>query len=179
MCDLALCQLDKMERKKTAGLLQLLPILEKPWESIFMDFIGKFPKVSDCKSIFVIVYRFSKYVVFIPAPEECPSEEAARLFFSNVVRYFGLPKDIISDRDARFTRKFWVDLFKLLGSELKFSTGNHPQTDGQTERVNALLEEYLRHFVTTSQKNWVDLLDAAQFCYNLHRSSSTRVSPFE
>ncbi len=61
----------------------------------------------------------------------------------------------------------------------KFSTANHPQTDGQTERINALLEEDLRHYVTASQKNWVDLLDSAQFCYNLHRSSSTGMSPFE
>ena len=144
-----------------------------------MDFISGFPKVSDYKSIFVVVDQFSKYAVFIPAPDACPAEVAARLFFSNVVKYFGLPKDIISDRDTRFTGKFWVELFKLLGSELKFSTANHPQTNGQTERVNALLEEYLRHFVTASQKNWVDLLDAAQFCYNIHRSSSTGVSPFE
>ena len=118
-----------------------------------MDFISGFPKVSDYKSILVVVDRFSKYAVFIPAPDACPAKVAAILFFSNVVKYFGLPKDIISDRDARFTGKFWVELFKLLGSELKFSTANHPQTDGQTERVNALLEEYLRHFVTASQKN--------------------------
>ena len=144
-----------------------------------MDFIGGFPKVSDCKSIFVIVDQFSKYAVFIPAPEACPAEEAARLFFNNVVRYFRLPKDIISDRDARFIGKFLVEFFKLLGSELKFLTANHPQTDGQMERVNALLEEDLRHFVTSSHKNWVGLLDAAQFCYNLHRSSSTGMSPFE
>ena len=66
-----------------------------------------------------------------------------------------------------------------MGSELKFSTANHPQTDGQTERMNALLEEYLRHYVTASQRNWVDLLDSAQFCSNLHRSSATGMSPFE
>ena len=64
-----------------------------------------------------------------------------------------LPKDIVSDRDAWFTSQFWVELFKLLGSELKFFTANHPQTDGQTERINALLEEYLRHYVTATQKN--------------------------
>ncbi|RVW98465.1 Transposon Tf2-8 polyprotein [Vitis vinifera] len=121
------CQMDKTERKKAAGLLQPLPIPEKPWESISMDFISGFPK------------------------------EAAKLFFSNVVKHFGLPRDIVSDRDARFTGKFWVELFKLLGSELKFSTANHPQTDGQTERINALLEEYLRHY----------------------RSSATGMSPFE
>ena len=66
-----------------------------------------------------------------------------------------------------------------MGSELKFSTANHPQTDGQTERINALLEEYLRHYVIATQKNWVDLMDTAQLCYNLQRSSGTRMSPFE
>ncbi|RVW82471.1 Transposon Tf2-8 polyprotein [Vitis vinifera] len=155
------CQMDKTERKKVVGLLQPLPILERPWENISIDFITGFPKVRDFKSVFVVVDRFSKYVVFIPVPDACPAEEVARLFFSNVVKHFGLPKDIVSDRDARFTCRFWVELFKLLGSELKFSTANHPQIDGQTERINALLEEYLRHYVTATQNNWVDLMDTA------------------
>ncbi|KAL0284599.1 UNVERIFIED_CONTAM: Transposon Ty3-I Gag-Pol polyprotein [Sesamum angustifolium] len=67
----------------------------------------------------------------------------------------------------------------MMGTELKFSTANHPQTDGQTERVNALVEDYLRHYVSASQRNWVDLLDVAQFSYNLHKSSATGMSPFE
>ena len=66
-----------------------------------------------------------------------------------------------------------------MGSELKFSIANHPQTDGQTEMINAVLEDYLRHYVTASQRNWLDLLDSAQFAYNLHKSSSTEMSPFE
>ena len=173
------CQLDNMEKKKMAGLLQLLPILEKPWQGISMDFITGFPKASDCKSIFVVVDRFSKYSVFMAAPEACLAEEAANLFFSHVVKRVGLPKDIVSDRDARFTGRFWVELFKLLGSELKFSTANHPQTDDQIERINALLEEYFRHYVTATQKNWVDLLDSTQLCYNLHRSFATGMNPFE
>ena len=171
--------MDKTERKKAIGLLQPLPIPTRPWDSISMDFITGFPKVRDFKSIFVVVDRFSKYVVFIPASDACPEEKAAKLFFNNVVKHFGLPRDIVSDRDARFTGRFWVELFKLLGSELKFSTANHPQTNGQTERINALLEEYLMHYVTATQKNWVDLLDTAHLCYNLQRSSKTRMSPFE
>ena len=86
---------------------------------------------------------------------------AVGLFFANVVKHFGVPADIVSDRDARFTGRFWTSLFGLLGSKLKFSTANHPQTDGQTERTNAVLEEYLRHFVTASQTDWLELLDAA------------------
>ncbi|KAL5775969.1 hypothetical protein ACOSP7_013526 [Xanthoceras sorbifolium] len=173
------CQLDKTERREQAGLLQPLPIPKKPWVSISMDFIVGFPAIDGARSILVVVDRFSKYAVFIPAPHACPADKAAELFFKNVVKWFGVPGDIVSDRDARFTGKFWTYLFKLMGSELKFSTANHPQTDGQTERINALLEEYLRHYVTASQRNWVELLDVAQFCYNLHKSSATGMSPAE
>ena len=147
------CQLDKIEKKKMEGLLQPLPIPEKPWQSISMDFIMGFPKARECKSIFVVVDRFSKYSVFMAALEACLAEKATNLFFSHVEKHFGLPKDIINDRYARFTGRFWVELFKLLSSELKFSTANHPQTDGQTKRINALLEEYLRHYVTATQKS--------------------------
>ena len=109
--------------------------------------------VCDFKSIFVIVDRFSKYSVFIPAPSACPAEDVTRLFFSHVVKHFGLPRDIVSDRDAQFTNCFWVELFKLLGSKLKFSIANHPQTYGQIERINALPDEYLKHCVMATQKN--------------------------
>lgn len=137
------CQLDKTERKKAARLLQPLPVPEKPWVSISMDFISGFPKINEIRSIMVIVDHFSKYAIFIPAPHACPVDIAADLFYKYVVKYIGLPEDIISDRDTRFTGKFWTVLFNLLGFELKFSTTNHPQTDGQNERMNGLLEEYL------------------------------------
>ena len=91
-----------------------------------MDFIKRFPKVRECKSIFVMDDWFSKYSVFMAASKACPAEEVANLFFSHVVKHCGLPKDIVSDQDARFTGRFWVELFKLLGLELKFSTTNHP-----------------------------------------------------
>ncbi|CAL9127284.1 unnamed protein product, partial [Musa textilis] len=97
----------------------------------------------------------------------------------NVVKYWGVPHNIISDRDARFLGRFWTELFKLLGSKLYFSTSLHPQTDGQTERINSLLEQYLRHYVSANQRDWVKLLDIAQFSYNLQRSSASNKSPFE
>ena len=134
-------QVDKTERKKEAGFLQSLSILERPWQCVSMDFIAGFPKVEGFRSILVVVDKFSKYVVFIPAPSESLAEEAARIFFSNVVKHFGMPEDIVSDRDTRLTGRFWVELFKMWGTECKFSTTNQPQTDGQTERVNQMLEE--------------------------------------
>ena len=79
-----------------------------------------------------------------------PVDVAAKLFFRNAVKYFELLEDIISDRDTRFTGRFWTVLFGLFGSEMKFLTITYPQTSGQIERINALLEEYLSHYVITS-----------------------------
>ncbi|KAL0438705.1 UNVERIFIED_CONTAM: Transposon Ty3-I Gag-Pol polyprotein [Sesamum latifolium] len=173
------CQLDKVERKKEAGLLQPLPIPEGPRQSVSMDFITGFPKVNSMASILIVVDRFSKYGIFIVAPYACPTETAAELFFKYVTTYFGVPRDIISDGDTKFIGQFWTAMFNMLGTELKFSTANYPQTDGQTERVNALVEDYLRHYVTANQRNLVILLDLAQFSYNLHKSSSAGMGPFE
>ena len=144
-----------------------------------MDFIDGFPKVEGFGLVLVVVDSFSKYVVFIPVPSECPIEEAARIFFSNVVKHFRMLEDIVSDRDTWFTCRFWVQLFDMWGTKCKFSTANRPQTDSQTERVNQNLEEYLHHYVTASQKNWLELLEPAQLSYNLQRSSATSMSPFE
>ncbi|WMV33116.1 hypothetical protein MTR67_026501 [Solanum verrucosum] len=156
-----------------------MPIPERPWLSVSMDFIFAFPKVDGMASIMVVVDRFSKYSIFIAAPNLCSSEIAAKLFYKYVVKYFGVPADIVSGRDTRFTGKFWTALFNKMGTKLKFSTANHPQTDGQTERINHLLEEYLRHYVTTSQRNWVALLDTTLLYYNLHKLSATEMSTFK
>ncbi|KAK3039204.1 hypothetical protein RJ639_029061 [Escallonia herrerae] len=94
-------------------------------------------------------------------------------------RYWGMPQDIVSDRDSRFTGNFWTELFKLFGSQLSRSSSYHPESDGQTERFNSMLEEYLRHFVSATQKNWVKLLDVAQLCFNSRKSSSTGKSAFK
>ncbi|KAG8368869.1 hypothetical protein BUALT_Bualt15G0091500 [Buddleja alternifolia] len=173
------CQQDKTVNQQPAGLLKPLPIPNRPWESVSMDFISALPKSKGFGSIMVIIDRFSKYGSFIACSRDCTTKEAARAFFKNVVKYWGLPKSIISDRDPRFTGRLWTELFKLLGSELCFSTSFHPQTDGQTERVNALLECYLRHFVSANQHDWAKILDVAQFSYNLQRNEATGKSPFE
>ncbi|CAL1353301.1 unnamed protein product [Linum trigynum] len=144
-----------------------------------MDFIIGLPKVDGCGCIMVVVDRFSKYGVFIPGPKDLTAGDAARLFFKNVVKYWGIPSNIVSDRDGRFTGRFWRELFKIMGSNLNFSTAFHPQSDGQTERVNALLEVYLRYYVSANQRDWVKLMDTTQFSYNLHRNESTNTSPFE
>lgn len=118
-----ICQQDKVENKEPGGLLEPLPVAERPWDSVTMDFITALPLSG---SIMVVVDRFSKYATFIPAPPDCKAEEAAPFFLKNVVKYWGLPRTIISDRDPRFTGQFWTELFPLLGSELHFSTSFHP-----------------------------------------------------
>ncbi|KAL0402123.1 UNVERIFIED_CONTAM: Transposon Tf2-12 polyprotein [Sesamum latifolium] len=130
-------------------------------------------------SIIVVVDRLSKYATFITAPKHVTTEGMAHLFFKHIVKYWGLSKDIVSDRDSRFTGVFWTELFKILGSKLSMSTSYHPQFDGQTERFNSMLEEYLRHFVRGTQKDWVKLLDVAQLCFNAQKSSSTNKSAFK
>ena len=91
--------------------------------------------------MFVVIDRFSKYAMFIVAPNTCIIEVAANLFYRNVVKYFSLLEYIMSDRDFCFTSSFWIVLFRLLGTQLKFSTVNHSQTDGQIERINVVLED--------------------------------------
>ncbi|KAK3016950.1 hypothetical protein RJ639_007326 [Escallonia herrerae] len=94
-------------------------------------------------------------------------------------RYWGMPQDIVSDQDSRFTGNFWIELFKLFGSQLSMSSSYHPELDGQTEQFNSMIEEYLRHFVSATQKNWVKLLYVAQLCFNSRKSSSTGKSAFK
>ena len=173
------CQQDKVEQHQPGGLLEPLPIEERPWESVTMDFIIDLPKSEGYGSIIVVVDRFSKYATFIAALKDYTAEETTKLFLKNVVKYWGLPKFIISDRDSSFIGKFWIELFKLMSTKLHSSTSFHPQTDGQTERVNALLELYLRHFVSANQTDWAKLLDVAQFSYNIQRSEAIERSLFE
>ena len=121
-----ICQQDKVEMQKPAGMLDPLPMPTRPWESISLDFIVGLPKVGDLGSILVVIDRFSKYATFIPAQKYCTAEDTARLIFKNVVKYWGVPQSIISDRDPRFTRSFWRELFKILGSQLNISSSYHP-----------------------------------------------------
>ncbi|GLT72473.1 hypothetical protein SLA2020_444050 [Shorea laevis] len=117
-----------------------------------MDFLGGFPKVEGMDTVMVIVDRLSKYIVFIAV------DMAAKLFFTHAVKIFELLEDIISDRDPKFTGRFWTALINMMGFELKFFTSYDPQTDGKTKRVNTLLEDYFRHYASTSHKNWLELL---------------------
>lgn len=113
-----ICQQDKVEHDRQIGLLEPLPIPSRPWESISMDLITGLPEADGFATIIVIIDRISKYATFIPASKHCPAEETARLFVKHVVKYWGIPSNVVSDRDPRFTGRFWSQLFKLLAVEL-------------------------------------------------------------
>jgi hypothetical protein len=130
-------------RQKEAGLLQPLPIPERPSVSVSMDLVVGFLKVDGMDAVMVVVDKFLKYAIFMATPSVCTTEVAASLFYKHMVKYFGVLLYVVSDRDVRFTGRLWIVLFGLMGTMLKFSTTNHLQTDGHTEKINALLEDYL------------------------------------
>ncbi|KAH9688170.1 Endonuclease [Citrus sinensis] len=129
------CQQDKVDHQLPAGLLEPLPLATRPWESVSMDFITSMPKSEGCESIMVVVDRYSKYATFIAAPVDCKADEAARLFVKHIVKLWGVPKSIVNDRDPRFTGRFWTELFKMLGTDLKFSD-KLPPTNGWADRAH-------------------------------------------
>jgi len=154
-------------------------IPEKPWMHISADFITKLPLAQGYDSILVVVDRLTKMVHFIPTMEKTLAEELARLFRDNVWKLHRLPKSIISDQGPQFVAGIMQKLNKMLGIESKLSTVFHPQTDGQTERVNQELEQYLRMFIDHRQEQWPEWLGTAEFTYNNKAHSSTRTSPFK
>jgi Integrase zinc binding domain/Integrase core domain/Chromo (CHRromatin Organisation MOdifier) domain len=173
------CQRVKVERKRPAGHLQPLPIPGRRWESVSMDFITDLPVTArGHDAIWVVVDRLSKMVHVEAITKTITTQETARLYRDRVFRYHGVPKDIVSDRDPRFTSNFWRELMRLLGVNTSMSTAYHPQTDGQTERANAVLEDTLRHFVGPYQTDWDDHLAMAEFAMNAAYNHSVRNTPF-
>jgi len=154
-------------------------IPEKPWTHISADFITKLPLAQGYNSILVVVDRLTKIVHFIPTTEKTSAEELARLFRDNVWKLHGLPESIISDRGPQFAAELMRELNEMLGVKSKLSMAFHPQTDGQTERVNQELEQYLRMIIDHRQEQWPEWLGVAEFVYNNKAHSSTRMTPFK
>ena len=173
------CQRNKVDNSLPAGLLQPLPIPTRRWESISMDFIVDFPKTNDGHdSILVVVDRLSQYAHFIPTTESISAEDLAHVFVDRIFKLHGMPKEVLTDRGPLFTSAFTKELFKILDTRSVFSTAYNPQTDGQTERVNRILEDMLRHYVSPTQHDWNRHVPAAQFAYNNSYQESVRTTPF-
>ncbi len=172
------CARNKAKRHAPYGFLKSLEAPTRPWDDITMDHIVGLPESEGCNAILVVVDRLSKMSKYIPTTETATASDLAQLFIRHVFRHHGLPKSIVSDRGATFTSAWWREFLKFLGVEAKFSTSYHPQTDGQTERVNQELETYLRFYVTYMQNDWVSYLPIAEFARNNSVHSSIKVTPF-
>ena len=172
------CKRTKPQRHKPYGTLQQLPIPEKPWNSISMDFIEKLPLSNGYDAALVIVDRLTKQGIFIPTHDTITSEELAQLFVIHVFSKHRVPEHVTCDRGSEFVSRFFRSLGKALNMKLHFTSGYHPEGDGQTERVNQTLEQYLRVYCNYQQDNWSSLLPLAEFAYNNAPSATTGTSPF-
>jgi hypothetical protein len=173
------CQRNKSTNKLPAGLLQPLAIPETKWESVSMDFITCLPKTKQGNdAIVVFVDRLSKLIHLQPCKTTITAMEFASVFMWQVFRLHGMPKEIVSDRDSKFVSDFWRGVCAMLGVQQSMSTAFHPQSDGQTERVNRTLEEMLRHFVNPHQDDWDTKLAVCEFAINRAHQESIGTSPF-
>ena len=173
------CQQTKSSTQRPAGLLQPLPPPTGVWEDISMDFITQLPSSHGYTTIMVVVDRYSKGVHLGALPSNHSAFKVASLFIDIVCKHHGFPRSIVSDRDPIFLSSFWRELFRLSGTRLRMSTAYHPQSDGQTEVMNRVLEQYLRSFVHAQPNTWYRYLTMAEWCYNTSIHSSSGMTPFE
>ena len=173
------CQQTKNDHQKRAGLLCPLPIPASPWEDLSLDFIVGLPPSQGHSTVLVIVDRFSKGVHLGSLPAQHTAFAVAQLFMEICGKLHGQPRSLVSDRDPLFLSRFWRELFKLSGTTLKMSTAYHPQTDGQTEVMNRVIEQYLRAFVHRKPTTWRRFLVWAEWSYNTSTHSATGMSPYE
>jgi transposase InsO family protein len=174
-CDV--CQKTKTDRSKAKGFLSPLRVPRQPYEVITMDFITGLPESNGKTAILVVVDKLTKFATFIPTTSDVTAEGTARLLFQRVFKLFGLPTEIVSDRDPRFTSNFWKALASHYDTRLAMSTARHPQTDGQTEVTNQTLETMLRAYVANDRHAWSSWLDVLEQSYNAAKHSSTGLSP--
>lgn len=173
------CQRNKTSNRAPAGKLQPLPIPGRRWECVSMDLITQLPcSKNGHTAIAVFVDKLSKMVHFQPCATDSGALAFANHMVTAVFRLHGIPKTIISDRDPRFVSKFWEEVCRLLGTKQALSSAYHPESDGQTERVNRVLEDVLRHYVSPQQDDWDTYLPMAEFAINNSWHESTGCTPF-
>jgi transposase InsO family protein len=174
-----ICQRNKPHSGKQLGLLQPLPIPNAPWESVSLDYVVGLPKTEGgYDAVLILVDCLTKMVHLVPTTTTVTAKETARLFFDNVVRLHGVPKSLVSDRGPQFGSKFWQTLGARAGIRVNLSTAYHPQTDGQTERMNRTLGDMLRAYSGNCPREWDTYLSAAEFAMNNAMNRSTGQTPF-
>ena len=174
------CRRVKAEHQRPAGTLQPLAIPEWKWDKVGMDFITGFPRTKKGNNaIFVVIDHLSKVAHFLPVRDSITASQLADLYISRIVSLHGVPLEINSDRGSLFTSHFWESFQTAMGTHLSFSTAFHPQSSGQVERVNQILEDMLRACVISFGMDWEKCLPFAEFAYNNSYQSSLKQAPFE
>ena len=175
----AACRRSKVPRDKTPGLLRPLPIPDRPWQHISMDFKDMPPDQEGMNMVCVFVDRLGKRPVSVPCNKAIDARAMAQLYLVHVHKYYGPPTTIVSDRGPQFISAFWDEFCRLLGTKLKLSTAYHPQTDGQTENANQWIDQRLRPFVNTFQDNWSTLIHIIDYAAASLPHDSTGLSSFQ
>jgi hypothetical protein len=174
------CQQVKDDHHHLTGLLQPHDVPMSKWEVISVDFVVGLPLTSHRhNSILVIVDMLTKSANFILVRDTYDVTDVAPVSVSEVIHFHGIPKKIISNRDSRFTSRFWTSLQSALGTQLNLRTTYHTETDGKTERVNQVMEDMLRMYVTDNQTQWEKYLPLVEFAYNNSFHSSIGMPPYE
>jgi len=173
-----LCLRTKPIKQALVGELHSLQVLDLRWDTLSVDFVMELPLSSGHDAVMTVVDSVSKRAHFIPTHTTVTAEGTAWLFLHQVWKFHGLLKYVVSDRGPQFVTRFTRELYRLLGIKLASSIAWHPQTDGQTERVNQELDQYLQLFVNEQQDDWYDLLPMAEFQHNNHVYSATQQPPF-
>jgi len=158
--------------------LKLSEVPQKTWMHLTVDFITKLPVVAGKDAILVVCDRLSKMTHFVATTEGTSVEGLARLLQDNVWKLHGLPESVVSDRGPQFAVKLMKELNRMLGIQTKLSTTFHPQMDGQTERMNQELEQYLQFFIENRQKDWLEWLAVVEFAINNKVHTATKILPF-
>ncbi|KAI0992997.1 hypothetical protein K3495_g15187, partial [Podosphaera aphanis] len=172
------CKRINPSRLKYQGLLKQLPVPERRWRDVSVDFIGPLPESDGFDCIMVVGCRLTKARHFIPCKTTIDAIGTAKLFYKHIWKHHGFPESVISDRGPQFVAKFWHAVCEQTNTKILLSTAWHPETDGQTERFNAILECYLRAYCNYQQDDWADWLPSAEYNANDTESATTKVTPF-
>jgi len=171
------CQRTKAPRHAKHGLLHPLELACKPWMHISTDFITDLPESQGATMILVVVDRYMKMAHFIPVKKK-DSPTVARAYLENIWNYHGFPEDVVSDRNGTFMGQFFTDSYNDLGIKRSMSTAYHPQLDSQMERINQVIESYLRSYCNYEQNDWSSMEAMAEYADNNSKHSATKISPF-
>src|SRR5690606_17036503 len=173
------CQISKPSNQKPFGLLHSLPIPNKPWESVGIDFVGPLQESDGFDGIMVTTCRLTGLVDITPCMMDDDAPTIAKRWLDGPYRHYGCPDNFVSDRDTKFLSHFWKEFCKLLDVSLNMTSGYHPQANGKTERANRMAITILRHFVDIRQTNWRTYLAVVQFAINSSISETTKQTPFK